>query len=86
MINLKIRKEPPVAVEDEEFFFKTVNACFLLRRKTAINSISGALSADKQTLKEVFARLGIDGNARGESFNMETLAKLSNELKNTCKM
>ncbi|MBO7520452.1 MAG: 16S rRNA (adenine(1518)-N(6)/adenine(1519)-N(6))-dimethyltransferase RsmA [Clostridia bacterium] len=86
VINLKIRKEPPVAVEDEEFFFKTVNACFLLRRKTAINSISGALSADKQTLKEVFARLGIDGNARGESFNMETLAKLSNELKNTCKM
>ena len=84
VITLKIRSAPPVEVADEDFFFKTVNACFLLRRKTAINSISSALSIDKQTLKEVFSRLGIDETARGESFSMETLANLSGELKNTC--
>ena len=85
VINLKIREKPPVEVCDPEFFFKTVNACFLLRRKTAVNSVSSALNIDKQTVNDVFSRLGIDKTARGESFNMETLAKLSNELKNTCK-
>ena len=80
VINLKIRKEPPVSVPDEEFFFKTVNACFLLRRKTAINSVSSALGISKETLAEIFERLGIDKTARGESFDMETLARLAKEL------
>ena len=81
VITLNIRKEPPVTVIDEEFFFKTVNACFLLRRKTAINSISSALGISKETLAEIFERLGIDKTARGESFSLETLARLSGEIK-----
>ena len=85
VITLKIRSLPPVEVKDEEFFFKTVNACFMLRRKTAINSVSSALGIDKQQLKEVFLKLGINETARGESFDMQTLANLANELKNTCK-
>ena len=34
---------------------------------------------------KIFERLGIDKTARGESFSLETLAILANELKNTCK-
>ena len=86
VINLEIRERPPVKVSDEEFFFKTVNACFMLRRKTAVNSISSALQIDKERIKEVFLKLGIDETARGETFSMETLAILSTELKNTCKI
>ena len=85
VINLEIREKPPVEVDDEEFFFKTVNACFMLRRKTALNSVSSALGIEKQVLGAVFERLGIDPNARGESFSMETLAALSNCLANTAK-
>ena len=86
VISLVLRDKPPVDVDDKEFFFKTVNACFYLRRKTAINSISSALNIDKQTLKNIFLKLGIQETARGETFNMETLARLSEEIKNTCKV
>lgn len=81
VINLKIRSAPPINVSDEEFFFKTVNACFLLRRKTAINSISSAMKIDKEKIKQIFLKLGINGTARGETFTMELLAELSEELK-----
>lgn len=81
VINLKIRSAPPINVSDEEFFFKTVNACFLLRRKTAINSISSAMKIDKEKIKQIFLRLGINETARGETFTMELLAELSEELK-----
>ncbi|MBR4910185.1 MAG: 16S rRNA (adenine(1518)-N(6)/adenine(1519)-N(6))-dimethyltransferase RsmA [Clostridia bacterium] len=81
VIKLSLLASPPVKVMDEEFFFKTVNACFALRRKTAINSISNALGVGKETLKEIFARIGIDETARGENFDMETLAALSAEIK-----
>lgn len=86
VISLTLRDKPPVDVSDKDFFFKTVNACFYLRRKTAINSISSALGVDKQTLKDIFQKFGISETARGETFNMETLARLSEEIKNTCKM
>ncbi len=81
VINLEIRSEPPVKVSDEEFFFKTVNACFLLRRKTAVNSISSAMKIDKEKIKEIFLRLGINETARGETFTINQLAQLSEELK-----
>ena len=80
VICLTLRDNPPVNVSDKDFYFKTVNACFHLRRKTAINSISSALSVDKQTLKYIFQKLGISETARGETFNMETLARLSEEI------
>lgn len=81
VISLEIRKSPPVKVSDEGFFFKTVNACFMLRRKTAVNSISSALGIDKTNIKEIFSRLGISETARGESFDMNMLADISRELK-----
>ena len=81
VINLKTRSAPPINVSDEEFFFKTVNACFLLRRKTAINSISSAMKIDKEKIKQIFLKLGINETARGETFTMELLAELSEELK-----
>ena len=85
VICLTLRENPPVKVKDEAFFFKTVNACFHLRRKTALNSISSALGIDKQTVKDIFEKLGISETARGETFAMETLAELSEKLKNACK-
>lgn len=81
VINLKIRTMPPVEVADREFFFRIVNACFMLRRKTAVNSISNAMNIDKKTVKQVLSELGINETARGETFDMKTLAAISGELK-----
>ena len=81
VISLEIRNTPPVCVTDEEFFFKTINACFMLRRKTAINSVSSAFGVQKETVKELFSEIGIQETARGETFDMNTLATLSEKLK-----
>ena len=38
------------------------------------------MGADKEELKELLARLGISETVRGEALDIETFAKLSNEL------
>lgn len=81
VISLKMCNAPAVEVKDEEFFFRTINACFMLRRKTAVNSISSAMGINKETVTAVFNKLGISPLARGENFDMQTLAQLATELK-----
>ena len=50
VIRLDVRKEPPVAVEKEENFFKVVKGAFSQRRKTLSNTLSSAFGMSKQTL------------------------------------
>ncbi|MBR4024565.1 MAG: 16S rRNA (adenine(1518)-N(6)/adenine(1519)-N(6))-dimethyltransferase RsmA, partial [Firmicutes bacterium] len=40
VLRLDVLKEKPVAVEDEEYFFKVIKAGFAQRRKTVANSLS----------------------------------------------
>ncbi|MBR5923307.1 MAG: 16S rRNA (adenine(1518)-N(6)/adenine(1519)-N(6))-dimethyltransferase RsmA [Clostridia bacterium] len=80
VITLTLRQKPPVEVDDEEFFFKVINACFMLRRKTAVNSISSALGVDKGTVRAALENIGVEETARGETFDMRTLALLTEEL------
>ena len=80
VIKLKIRKEPPIKVEDEKFFFSLVKACFAQRRKTLVNTVANTLGISKETLKTALVNIGEDINARGEKLSMEALAALSNEL------
>lgn len=80
VIKLKIRKEPPIKVADEKFFFSLVKACFAQRRKTLVNTVANTLGISKETLKIALVNIGEDITARGEKFSMEALAALSNEL------
>lgn len=82
VIQLAIRKEPIVKV-DEELFFKVVKASFAQRRKTLINAlVNGGIIKDKEEGKEYLQRLGISENIRGESLEIQQLAQLSNMIKN----
>ncbi len=82
VIRLVRRDKPPVEVTDEDHFFGLIKAAFGQRRKTFLNSVGNATSvgAGKEELKELLARLGISETVRGEALDMETFAKLSNEL------
>lgn len=80
VIKLKIRKEPPIKVTDEKFFFSLVKACFAQRRKTLVNTVANTLGISKETLKIALVNIGEDITARGEKLSMEALAALSNEL------
>ena len=80
VIPLTVRKEPPVKVADEKFFFKVVKAAFSQRRKTAENSISSGLSVNKSVVAEALERAGLEKTVRAEKLTMEDFATLAEIL------
>ncbi|RWZ50156.1 16S rRNA (adenine(1518)-N(6)/adenine(1519)-N(6))-dimethyltransferase RsmA [Halobacillus fulvus] len=82
VLRLKMRNEPPVHVEDEEFFFDTVKATFGQRRKTLMNNLARHFKGemDKEELRTRLGEIGIDPSRRGESLSMEEFATLANAL------
>lgn len=77
VIQLKIRKEPAVKVNDEEKFRKLVKACFAQRRKTLLNTVSSTLGISKDILRDALGKIGLSETVRGEQLTMEQLANLS---------
>lgn len=82
VIRLNIRKEPPVEVSDEKFFFRVIKAAFGQRRKTASNSLSAGLGIPKDKVSAAIAAAGFEPSVRAESLTMQELARLSECLIN----
>ena len=80
VIQLTVRKEPPVKIENEEFFFKLVKAAFSQRRKTAENSISAGLGINKTIVAEALEKAGLEKTVRAEKLTMEDFANLEKIL------
>ena len=77
VIQLKIRENPPIKVNDEKKFFSLVKAAFAQRRKTLLNTVSNTLGTDKTTLRNALSQIGLSETVRGEQLTMEQLAELS---------
>ena len=80
VIRLDLLKEPPVAVRDEEWFFKVSRAAFAQRRKTAANSVSATLGLPKPQVEQALLSAGAAANVRAERLTLDQLAALSNGL------
>lgn len=80
VIQLKIRKEAPINLNNEEKFFKFIKACFAQRRKTLVNTVSNTLNIPKDNLKTVLNDLGIQETVRSEQLTMAQLADISNRI------
>ena len=75
------RKQPAVAVEDEDFFFKVMRGAFLLRRKTLANSLAAALpGVGKEAVQKAIVQCGLPADIRGERLTLEELARLAQIL------
>ena len=79
VIQLRIRKEPPVDVHDEALFFRVIRAAFAQRRKTAVNSISNTLHMSKQQVTDAF-EAGVRANSRAEALTLPEFAAIVNQL------
>ena len=77
VIQLKIRENPPIKVNDEKKFFALVKAAFAQRRKTLLNTVANTLGVDKTTLRNALNQIGLSETVRGEQLTMEQLAELS---------
>ena len=80
VIQLEIRKTPPIKLKNEEFFFKFIKACFAQRRKTLVNTVSNTLGIGKDKIKEVLSLCGLSETVRSEQLKMEELASISDSL------
>lgn len=80
VIRLDLRREPPVQVADEAWFFRVSRAAFAQRRKTAANSISASLGLPKAQVEAALGAAGIPGGARAEQLSLEQFAALANAL------
>ncbi|MFM1655439.1 16S rRNA (adenine(1518)-N(6)/adenine(1519)-N(6))-dimethyltransferase RsmA [Brevibacillus sp. B_LB10_24] len=82
VLSLRIRKQPPVEVNDERLFFKVVRASFGQRRKTLLNNMITSLFGKERKLlaAEVLNAVGIDPGRRGETLAIEEFAAIANEI------
>ncbi len=81
VIRLKIRKEPPIKVKDEEKLFKIIKYAFMQRRKTLINALSQCdIFKNKEEIKNILERLEISEKIRGEALTMQDFANIANNM------
>lgn len=73
-------QEKPVQAKNEKIFFKTVQAAFLMRRKTMQNNLQSAFAISKEKAKQALLDTGLDEKIRGEKLSLEEFAKLSEKL------
>ncbi|SFG37323.1 dimethyladenosine transferase [Halobacillus alkaliphilus] len=80
VLHLKMRDQPPVEVEDENFFFEIARATFGQRRKTLMNNLARHFKGkmDKEEIRQRLQRADIDPGRRGESLTMVEFARLAN--------
>ena len=80
VINLKVRKKPPVQA-DEKKLFKIIKYAFMQRRKTLTNALSKCdLFKDKEHLRTILSELGINEKVRGEELSLQDFANIVNKL------
>lgn len=80
VIQLKIRKEPPIKVESEERFFRFIKACFAQRRKTLINTVSSSMGISKDLLRKVLEEVSLSPTVRSEELSMNELSEVFKRL------
>lgn len=81
VVRLDMREKPPVAVKDEDFFFRVVKASFAQRRKTLLNALSaGNFGISKEEIREILEKAGIEENRRGETLTLEEFARVADDI------
>lgn len=76
VIRLDVREPAPLDF-DEAVLFRVVRASFAQRRKTVVNSLSGALGLGKDQVAKVLEGCGIKPTARAEELQMEQFLALA---------
>ena len=84
VISLRVRKERPWDIANQDVFFRVVRASFAMRRKKLSNGLaSGFPELGKDGAAQVIANCGMDANIRGETLDIAGFARIANEI---CKM
>ncbi|MFR3783247.1 MAG: 16S rRNA (adenine(1518)-N(6)/adenine(1519)-N(6))-dimethyltransferase RsmA [Clostridia bacterium] len=81
VIQLNIRKEPPIEVQDKELMFKIIKSAFMQRRKTLINALNNAkIFQNKEEGNQILESLKLDESVRAEKLTLENFADITNRI------
>ena len=80
VVRLVPRSAPPQDLVDDRTFFRVVKASFAQRRKTLLNSLSGAGGWSKDQIRAALAALGLPETIRGERLGIPEFAALAQAL------
>ena len=81
VVTLRVRKQRPWQIDDQDIFFRTVKSSFAMRRKKLSNGLaSGFPQLGKNGAAEVIAECGFSENVRGETLGIPEFAKIANEI------
>ncbi len=80
VVRIDVYEEPPVAVDDVDWFFKVVRAGFGQKRKQLRNALAGGLHPGKEEVLAVLEEAGIDPRRRAETLSIEEWAVLARGL------
>lgn len=81
IIQLKIRKQPPVEVKDKEVMFRIIKSAFMQRRKTLLNSLTNTrVFFSKEEGSKILEKLGLDVNTRAEILTLQNFADIANRI------
>lgn len=81
VITLKIRKNPPIKVQDEKRLFQIIKLAFMQRRKTLVNALTNSnLFRSKEEVEQILEKLEIDKKVRGEKLSLEQYAKIAENI------
>lgn len=79
VINLKIRKNPIVEVENKKIFFNIIKCAYMQRRKTLLNGLlNTGVFKNKEEGIEILNELKLREDIRAENLGIEDFAKLTN--------
>ena len=86
VINLKLRKEPAVNVENKKVFFNIIKSAFMQRRKTLLNALVNTdVFKSKEEGMKVLKKLNLREDIRAEKLTIEDFARISNDFCNNIK-
>ena len=81
VVSLRVRKERPWDIPDQDLFFRVVRSSFAMRRKKLANGLAaGFPELGKDGAAEVIAACGFDENVRGETLDIEGFAALARAI------
>ncbi len=79
VINLKLRKEPAVKVENKKVFFNIIKSAFMQRRKTLLNAlVNTGVFRSKEEGIEILRKLNLREDIRAEKLTIEDFARICN--------
>jgi len=81
VLRIDVYQEPPVAVEDVDWFFKVVRAGFGQKRKQLKNALAGGLHPSREEVGAALEEAGIDPRRRAETLSLAEWAALARALK-----